>query len=308
MAVSARDGLVLIDKPSGITSHDVVEIFRRSSRIRKVGHTGTLDPMATGLLVLCVGKATRLQALLMKMGKTYEGTIQFGWATDSYDATGAPVGEPAEASIDGLDFETLGEQFRGEIDQMPPQYSAKKVQGVRAYELARRGETAALETRKVTIHELQLGRSGESTLRFLVRCSAGTYVRSLAHDLGVLTGLGAHLKTLQRSAIGNFTVADAIAIDRVRELPVEAIFSPPHFQPISEVDLPIGRVVVDRSQEEKLIRGQSIILKPEAVGLQAGDLCSLVNVDGRLIAIGQVTEVLREGGPVAFQPKVVLGE
>src|SRR5205814_7735285 len=132
------DGLLLVDKKAGITSHDAVETFRRRARIKKVGHTGTLDPLATGLLVLCVGKATRLQAYLMGMEKTYEGTMQFGWATDSYDAAGQPAGEAKEASVEHIDFEPLLEKFRGTIEQMPPAFSAKKIDGVRAYELERK--------------------------------------------------------------------------------------------------------------------------------------------------------------------------
>src|SRR5204862_3738624 len=121
------DGVVLVDKISGITSHDVVEKFRRRSHVKKVGHTGTLDPLATGLLVLCVGKATRLQAYLMGMEKTYEGTIQFGWATDSYDAEGTPVGVEREVSVESIDFAPHVAKFTGEIEQMPPAFSAKKI-------------------------------------------------------------------------------------------------------------------------------------------------------------------------------------
>src|SRR5256886_4690752 len=148
---SRLDGLLLLDKKPGITSHDAVEKFRRRAKIKKVGHTGTLDPLATGLLVLCVGKATRLQAYLMGMEKTYEGVIQFGWATDSYDATGEPTGEVIEKSVEGVDFAPHLARFLGDIEQMPPQFSAKKVQGVRAYELARRGETAALTPKKISV-------------------------------------------------------------------------------------------------------------------------------------------------------------
>src|SRR6476619_5730628 len=153
----ARDpeGVLLVDKKSGITSHDVVERFRRHTKVKKAGHTGTLDPLATGLLVLCVGKATRLQAYLMGMEKTYEGTIQFGWATDSYDAAGTPAGETNPVDVSHIDFEPLLERFRGELEQMPPQFSAKKVQGVRAYELARKGEVANLTPKKVTVYEFQ---------------------------------------------------------------------------------------------------------------------------------------------------------
>src|SRR5438128_4065754 len=133
------EGVLLVDKKAGITSHDVVERLRRHAKVKKVGHTGTLDPLATGLLVLCVGKATRLQAYLMGLEKTYEGVIQFGWATDSYDAAGQPAGESVEKSVEGIDFAPHIARSLGELDQMPPQFSAKKVQGVRAYELARTG-------------------------------------------------------------------------------------------------------------------------------------------------------------------------
>src|SRR6266852_1625226 len=177
------DGVLLVNKKSGITSHDVVEKVRRRSRIKKVGHTGTLDPLATGLLVLCVGKATRLQAYLMGMEKTYEGTIQFGWATDSYDAEGTPVGEASEVNVEHIDFQPLLAPFLGEIEQMPPQFSAKKVGGVRAYELARKGETAALTPKKVTVYEFEILQVTGSTAEFRVRSSAGTYIRSLAHEL-----------------------------------------------------------------------------------------------------------------------------
>src|SRR5882672_8346110 len=121
------DGVLLVDKITGITSHDVVERFRRHTKVKKAGHTGTLDPLATGLLVLCVGKATRLQAYLMGMEKTYEGAIQFGWATDSYDAAGEPAGETVEKSVEGIDFSPHIAHFLGEFEQMPPQFSAKKV-------------------------------------------------------------------------------------------------------------------------------------------------------------------------------------
>src|SRR5215212_11404005 len=207
------DGVLLVDKKSGLTSHDVVDQFRRRAKIKKVGHTGTLDPLATGLLVLCVGRVTRLQAYLMGMEKTYEGTIQFGWATDSYDAEGTVIGEAVEANVEGVDFAPLLEPFRGEIEQMPPAFSAKKIDGVRAYELARKGEEVKLQPKRVTVYQFDIVEVSGSTARFLVRSSAGTYMRSLAHDLGQSIGVPAHLKELRRSAIGNFNVSDAIHFD-----------------------------------------------------------------------------------------------
>lgn len=299
------DGLLLVDKKAGITSHDAVEKFRRRSHIKKVGHTGTLDPLATGLLVLCVGKATRLQAYLMGMEKTYEGVIQFGWATDSYDAAGVPVGEANEAPVEHVDFMPHVAKFMGELEQMPPQFSAKKVQGVRAYELARKGEVAALTPKKVTVYEFEIVSVMGSTARFRIRSSAGTYVRSLAHDLGASIGIPAHLKELRRTAIGNFRVNDAIAFEVLEAAPIEEILAPPYFQALSDVDLPLEKLRIDWAQQGKLMRGQSVILVPQT-SVQPGDLLALGNPHDQLVAIGEVVNVLRDGGPVEVKPKVVL--
>ncbi len=299
------DGLLLVDKKTGITSHDVVEKFRRRSKIKKVGHTGTLDPLATGLLVLCVGKATRLQAYLMGMEKTYEGIIQFGWATDSYDAVGVPAGEPAEVNVEHIDFGPLVKPFLGAIEQMPPQFSAKKVGGVRAYELARKGEVAALTPKSITVYEFEIVQVTGSTVRFRVRSSAGTYVRSLAHDLGTAAGVPAHLKELRRTAIGNFRIADALPYETLENAPIEELLAKPWFQSLSDVELPLPKLRIDWSQQGKFMRGQSIIMTP-SVAVKIGDLLALGNPEDRLVAIGEVVNVLREGGPVEVQPKVVL--
>jgi tRNA pseudouridine55 synthase len=299
------DGLLLVDKKAGITSHDAVEKFRRRSHIKKVGHTGTLDPLATGLLVLCVGKATRLQAYLMGMEKTYEGVIQFGWATDSYDAAGTPAGETNEVPVEHVDFLPHVAKFLGELEQMPPQFSAKKVQGVRAYELARKGEVAALTPKKVTVYEFEIVSVIGSTARFRIRSSAGTYVRSLAHELGASIGVPAHLKELRRTAIGNFRVNDAIAFETLESAPIEEIVAPPYFQPLTDVDLPLEKLRIDWAQQGKLMRGQGIILVPQAA-VKPGDLLALGNPHDQLVAIGEVVNVLREGGPVEVKPKVVL--
>ena len=302
----SSDGLVLVDKKSGLTSHDVVERFRRRSHIKKVGHTGTLDPLATGLLVLCVGKATRLQAYLMGMEKTYEGTIQFGWATDSYDAAGAAVGEETPVDVTSVDLASHLDRFRGELDQMPPQFSAKKIGGVRAYELARKGETAALTPKRVTVYEFEITAVEGSTARFRVRSSAGTYVRSLAHELGEAAGIPAHLKDLRRTSIGNFRVEDAISFENMAEGPAEQLLVSPHFQSLSQVELPLERLRIDWGQQGKLMRGQSVIMTPVAGPLVLGQLLALGNPSDQLVVIGEVVNVLREGGPVDVRPKVVL--
>ena len=301
----SADGVVLVDKRAGMTSHDVVERFRRRAKIKKVGHTGTLDPLATGLLVLCVGKATRLQAYLMGMEKTYEGTIQFGWATDSYDAAGTPVGDPVEANVEHLDFAPYVSRFRGEIEQMPPAFSAKKVDGVRAYELARKGEEVKLQPKRVTVHEFEILGVRGSTAQFRVRSSAGTYMRSLSHDLGQAVGIPAHLKELRRTAIGRFRVEEAIAFEKLAESGPEVLFAPPHFQSLADIDLPLEKLRIDWAQQGKMMQGQGIIMVPQ-VRVSQGDLLALGNPHDQLVAIGEVVKVLRDGGPVEVRPKVVL--
>jgi tRNA pseudouridine55 synthase len=299
------DGVLLVDKKSGLTSHDVVEKFRRRAKVKKAGHTGTLDPLATGLLVLCVGKATRLQAYLMGMEKTYEGTMQFGWATDSYDAAGTPAGEEVERDVTSIDFEPHLAKFRGDIEQMPPAFSAKKIDGVRAYELARKGEEVKLQPKKVTVYEFVILAVEGSRVRFRVRSSAGTYMRSLAHDLGNSVGVPAHLKDLRRTAIGGFHIDQAISFDQMFEATPEAILSPPHFQSLSEIDLPLEKVRIDWAQQGKLMQGQGVILMPR-VAVRKGDLLALGNPHDQLVAIAEVANVLREGGAVEVKPKVVL--
>jgi tRNA pseudouridine55 synthase len=299
------DGVLLVDKKPGITSHDVVEKFRRRANVKKAGHTGTLDPLATGLLVLCVGKATRLQAYLMGMEKTYEGTIQFGWATDSYDSSGEPASEPREVSVEHIDFAPLIAPFTGEIEQMPPAFSAKKIQGVRAYTLARKGEKPELKTKRVTVYEFTILSVQGSTARFRVRSSAGTYIRSLAHDLGIAAGIPAHLKELRRTVIGNFKVENAIAFDRLEQARPEEILAAPQYQTLSDIDLPLEKLRIDWSQQGKMMNGQGVIMTP-SVAVRKGDLIALGNPHDQLVAIGEVVNVLRDGGPVEVKPKVVL--
>jgi tRNA pseudouridine55 synthase len=299
------DGILLVDKKSGITSHDVVDKVRRRLSVKKAGHTGTLDPLATGLLILCIGKATRLQAYLMGMEKTYEGTIQFGWATDSYDAAGEPAGEAKEANVEHIDFAPLLEKFRGPIEQMPPAFSAKKIDGVRAYEMARKGQEVKLTPKAVTIYEFEITGVRGSTAQFRVRSSAGTYVRSLAHDLGIAAGVPAHLRDLRRTAIGNFGIENAIAFDALDTTSPDAVFAPPQYQALSEIDLPLEKIRIDWPQQAKLMSGQSFILTPP-VPLHVSDLIALGNPHDQLVAIAEVSNVLREGGPVEVKPKVVL--
>jgi tRNA pseudouridine55 synthase len=212
------DGVLLLDKPSGPTSHDVVARLRRSSGERSLGHTGTLDPRATGLLVLVFGRATRLASLLSGRDKTYAGTVRLGVATDTDDAEGTPLGEPSAALPDegALDAALAG--FRGAQLQVPPSHSAKKIAGERAYERARRAEPVELAPVPVTVHALERTSLDGDLLGIRVVVTSGFYVRALARDLGVRLGCGAHLSELRRLRSEPFGVEDALSLDEAERL------------------------------------------------------------------------------------------
>lgn len=210
---SETSGVLIIDKPSGWTSHDVVAKARGLTHIRQIGHAGTLDPMATGVLVLCVGKATRLLEYLTGQPKSYQAVITLGVATDTYDADGQVTATLPVPALSTADLEQALATFRGEIMQVPPAYSAIKRDGVASYTRARRGEDVQLEPRPVTIYGLNLLSFDGARLQLDVTCSAGTYIRSLAHDLGAMLGCGAHLSALRRTAVASFTLSQATTLD-----------------------------------------------------------------------------------------------
>lgn len=212
---TALDGALLIDKPAGPTSHDVVDEIRRQFRIKKVGHCGTLDPNATGLLIIVLGRGTKLSERLMSDDKVYEGTMKFGEATDSYDCDGEITGTKP---VPPLTLEQLNEActpFIGDIMQMPPMVSAIKKGGVPLYKLARKGIEVEREARLIHIYNFRFTQYTEPHGTFRLACTKGTYVRSVAHELGQKLGCGAHLSTLRRCVSGKFDVADALALDTV---------------------------------------------------------------------------------------------
>lgn len=214
------DGIAIIDKAEGWTSHDVVAKFRGIAKTKRVGHLGTLDPMATGVLPLAVGVATRLVRFYAKAEKLYEGGVHFGFATDTYDRTGTATSEAAPVAITEAELEAALAPFRGTILQMPPQYSAKKVRGVVAYKAARNGIEVELQPVEVEIRELSLLRFDGRRADLRIRCSAGTYIRSIAHDLGVALQCGAHLDSLRRLASGEFTIERARPLGEVSLVPL----------------------------------------------------------------------------------------
>ena len=214
------DGLLLVDKPAGMTSSDVVVAVRRMFRLRKVGHAGTLDPQATGLLLLLVGRGTKFCTSLMGGDKTYEGTLRLGAATTTQDAEGEVVSGSDPSGVARERLEALvASDFTGDIFQTPPMVSAIKVNGVPLYKMARKGEEVAREPRLVHIFSFRIDDFALPDVRFTVRCTKGTYVRTLCHDIGAALGCGGHLAALRRTRSGRFSVADAIALDDLRALP-----------------------------------------------------------------------------------------
>jgi len=212
------NGVLVLDKPAGMTSHDVVDIVRRATSERSVGHLGTLDPMATGVLPLLLGNYTRLAQYFSTAEKSYEGTIRFGFATDTYDADGTSASDPRPLAQSLDELRTLASRFHGEMQQTPPAFSAKKINGVPAHKLARAGKRVEIKPATIRIHHFQLLSLGGDTASFAIQVSAGGYVRSVAHDLGMLAGCGAHLATLRRTQAGPFTLAHAITVDELKSL------------------------------------------------------------------------------------------
>ena len=209
------DGILVVHKPSGKTSHDIVEAVRRMAGFRGIGHLGTLDPLATGVLVLALGRATRLARFYGNRRKRYTCAVRFGFATDTYDADGEALGPDSAPSLDPDRLAILAAQFIGKIQQMPPAFSAKKIRGRPAHELARKHKPVNLEAVEVEVFEFRLTSVEGSVARFVVECGSGTYIRSLAYDLGKLHGAGAHLAEISRTAVGEFTLDQASSLDEL---------------------------------------------------------------------------------------------
>lgn len=216
-------GVLLIDKPSGMTSHDVVDRVRRKLRMKKIGHAGTLDPTATGLMIILVGKATKLSQYLMGLDKVYEGTGVFGSSTTTQDAEGDVVLERPVPELSEAQMLEMFKQFEGDQYQMPPMFSAKKVGGVPLYKLARKGKEIEREARVIRISSMKLDRWESPEFDFTVGCSKGTYVRTLVHDIGDKFDCGAHLKDLRRTEIGKFAIEDSLELEEFEELETSEI-------------------------------------------------------------------------------------
>lgn len=281
------DGAVVVDKPEGWTSHDVVARVRRLARTKRVGHLGTLDPMATGVLPLLIGRATRLAQFFGRDRKVYEGVIRLGYATDTYDRQGTPLSDPVVPDIPRERLEEVLDGFRGTIQQTPPPVSAKKIGGTRAYKLARRNEPVVLPPVEVTVHALDLLSFDGERIRVRVACSAGTYLRSIAHDLGQTLGCGAFLESLRRTASGEFRIEDAHPMERLERFAEEDQFIQA-VTPASEL-LPIfPNELVDPVTAGQIRQGRDFRVSPfrTRTGVR---YVKAVTSEGELVAIAQAT-------------------
>jgi tRNA pseudouridine55 synthase len=299
-----QHGLLLVDKDAGMTSHDAVQRVRRILRQKRVGHTGTLDPDATGLLVLTLGKATRLTRFFIQAPKVYAGTVRFGISTDTYDASGEVTAERPIEELDGARVAAAMAELEGSYLQTPPPYCAKKVGGVKYYELARRGEEVPLEPKEVVVYSFEpQGALEQGRIGFRLACSSGTYARSLAHELGAKLGTGGHLASLRRLQVGRFHLEDALTVEELARRvesgePVGAAWVP-----FDQVPLPFAEVVADAQQERRLAHGQTVLLRD--LGGEEGDWVKLLNRRQEFIAVGTVVERIGSAGVGVVQPKIV---
>ncbi|HNT74608.1 MAG TPA: tRNA pseudouridine(55) synthase TruB [Anaerolineae bacterium] len=289
------NGLLIVNKPGGMTSHDVVNVVRRLCGTRRVGHTGTLDPLATGVLVVLVGAATRLAQYIAGDDKTYRAVVRLGETTTTADAEGDLMARrPVTATC--ADVAAALASFRGPLMQIPPMYSAIKVEGRKLYQLARQGQEVAREPRPVTIHHLDMLDCALPDVTLVVTCSAGTYIRSLAQDLGEALWCGAHLRGLTRTAAGGFTLAQSYSLDALRALADAGRLAEALLPPQAGLEMPSISLTIEQVQAVRYGQTLPLTVSSSAARLQAHD------ANGRLVAI------LLPAGPDAWRPTLVLPE
>ena len=296
---NAISGILVVDKPVGLTSHDVVDIIRRGTNIRRAGHTGTLDPRASGVLVVLIGPAVRLSEFVSASDKRYQAILRLGSSTDTYDAEGRFTQQSAApVNVTEEQFNEVLQRFIGEIEQTPPAYSAVKVHGRKAYEMAREGEEVELAPRKINVYHLEVLEWAPPEVVIDVHCSSGTYVRSLANDVGTALGCGAYLVGLRRTKSGRFTLRDATPLRKLQET-----FTAGNWYqfliPAAEALAEWSAVELNPDQVEEVKHGHRVKAAPDTQpGLVRG-----VSMAGELIAIMDL--VTGEDGTPEWQPKKV---
>jgi tRNA pseudouridine55 synthase len=312
----AIDGILVVNKPGGKTSHDVVESVRRLVGFRQIGHLGTLDPLATGVLVLALGRATRLARFYTGRRKRYSCAVRFGFATDTYDADGEPLGPDSSPALDSEKLEALAAQFVGNIQQVPPAFSAKKIHGRPAHEMARKNKPVNLDPVEVEVFEFRLTEVKGSVARFVVECGAGTYIRSLAHDLGKLHGAGAHLAEISRTAVGEFTLEQAVTLAELEDAAKSGRFAErviklegmlpelPRATVLPIVEKRVRHGAKFNLSISQIQPGHAALSQSATASLDSGDWkpsrLRVFNQQGQLIAIAEPVV------PRTYQPLVVL--
>ena len=284
-------GFLLVDKPSGITSSKLVQVIKKTFSLNKIGHTGTLDPLATGLMVLCVGQATKFSQFLLVKDKSYRVSIELGVATDTFDAEGVVTSEKSVNHVTRELIEASLTNFQGEIEQIPPMYSAIKKNGVPLYKMARRGLEVDLEPRKVRIHEIKILEFDGKFVDLKVCCSKGTYIRTIAADLGDVLGCGAHVAELRRLSVGTYDEKDMLAFDELVKLESREGLAH-HLLPIASAFKDWSEILIDPRQARSLMNGvklaERFVLKDSRVGIYE----SIDGFEKKFIGVG---EILQDG-------------
>jgi tRNA pseudouridine55 synthase len=295
---NAISGALVVDKPVGMTSHDVVQAIRNGTGLRRAGHTGTLDPRASGVLVILVGPAVRLSEYVSASDKRYQAIIRLGGSTDTFDGEGLVTPTKDPVSVTEAQFEEALQTFVGEIEQTPPPYSAVKVQGRKAYEMAREGEPVDLAPRKITVHHLEVLEWTPPEVVIDVHCSSGTYVRSLANDLGVKLGCGAYLVGLRRTKSGRFSLRDSVPLRKLQESFTAGNWYQ-YLIPAAEALGDWPAVELNPDEVEAVRHGH----RAKVAGDPPGDKVRGVSTQGELVALMEMT--INEDGSREWQPKKV---
>jgi tRNA pseudouridine55 synthase len=295
---NAISGALVVDKPVGMTSHDVVQAIRNGTGLRRAGHTGTLDPRASGVLVILVGPAVRLSEYVSASDKRYQAIIRLGGSTDTFDAEGKVTLSKDPINVTEEQFDAALQTFVGEIEQTPPPYSAVKVQGRKAYEMAREGEAVELAPRMITVHHLEVLEWAPPEVVIDVHCSSGTYVRSLANDLGVMLGCGAYLVGLRRTKSGRFSLRDSVPLRKLQE----AFTAGNWYQYLIPAAEALGdwpAIELNPDEVEGVRHGHRV----KVVGDPAETKVRGVSTQGELVALMEIT--VNEDGSREWQPKKV---
>jgi tRNA pseudouridine55 synthase len=311
------DGILIIDKPRGVTSHDVVDLVRKLTGDRRAGHFGTLDPLATGVLPVAIGRATRLQQFYVGSTKIYSGSIRFGFSTDTYDSDGEPTSEIITVRLAASDLELARRQFLGKIEQTPPPFSAKKVKGVPAHWLARRNCPVELRPVSIEIFRFDLNQKSGEEVDFEIECSAGSYIRSIAHDMGRAMGCGAHLTSLRRLASGEFTLTQSIRLQEFLQND-ESVTSlqewKKHVIPMWQLLAWIPLILLEDGELKRIKNGAAICADSmravpgnrKGEGNRKGSWIRLFNGPCDVVGLGTITNQEIGAKEIEIKPRIIL--